>query len=256
MSRHICRLEFIVRKKASKVAVIGAGLAAGSLALTPALSAVRSAFDSAKAAASSTVSLKILGSIGSFTPVTRDERLARAYAVAARDSQSRSFRFTPTSGSTSGERSLTVLVRATPETSGTKRMLPDLGVAPVGYKLGGNKGLDRLAGEVSVPVRDLSPVAGKVEMPSANFVLPGKRDRFSTNLQVDARTSVPPASAAPQTMGSEKTYSVDLSSSYSLTRNLNVQAGVRYRGPDNRLVPVTDQAKDSQAVYVGTTFKF
>jgi len=45
-------------------------------------------------------------------------------------------------------------------------------------------------------------------------------------------------------------------SAYALTHNLDVTAGVRYRGRQNRLGPLTDDAQDSQAVYLGTTFKF
>jgi hypothetical protein len=49
---------------------------------------------------------------------------------------------------------------------------------------------------------------------------------------------------------------VDLAGSYSLTRNLDLKAGVRYRGPMDRLAPLTDDRQDSQAVYIGTAFKF
>lgn len=252
-------LEFIVRKQAGKIAAIGAGLAACSLALSPALSAVRSlgpdiALSTAK------VSLKMLGSIGSFTPVTRDERLAKAYASTARLSEeSRGFRFTPTAGSTSGERSLTVLVRAPFDMDNAgRRGLSGLGIAPMAYNLGRTKGLEHFASEASLSMKELPIIEQPIEMPTANFALPAKPKRFSTNLQVEARQQLAgeAATAAPQTLGSEKSYAVDLSSSYKLTRNLNVQAGLRYRGPDNRFVPLTDQAQDSQAVYVGTTFKF
>ena len=45
--------------------------------------------------------------------------------------------------------------------------------------------------------------------------------------------------------------------SYSLTRNLDVTAGVRYeRSERERLPRLTDDRRDSQAVYVGTAFRF
>jgi hypothetical protein len=246
-----------VRATAAKWVIVGASGAA-ILALSPALSAVTSPH---KIAQQAKVSLRILGSIGSFTPVTRDERLARAYADAARESQTRGFRFTPASGGQSGERSLTVLVRATSEDSALKHpQQSGLGVAPVAYSIGKGKGLDRFIGDSPpVGVNELKPITENVQMPKSNFTLQPDRNRFSTNLQLEARdqTATPPTSNSPQTLGQEKSYGVDLSSSYSLTRHLDVQAGVRYRGPDNRLVPpLTDQAKDSQAVYVGTKFKF
>ena len=44
----------------------------------------------------------------------------------------------------------------------------------------------------------------------------------------------------------------------SLRRNIDVTAGVRYKTPDrDRLAPMPDDRRvDSQAVYVGTTFRF
>ena len=49
---------------------------------------------------------------------------------------------------------------------------------------------------------------------------------------------------------------VDLGGAYSLTRNFDVTAGVRYSQERDRLRPLTDGKKDSQAVYVGTQFRF
>jgi hypothetical protein len=240
---------------------MGAGCAAIAVALSPAISAVVSGkpgFQTSK------VSLKMLGSIGSFTPVTRDNHLAQAYAQAARESlQSRGFRFTPASSTTSGERSLTVLVRATSEDSVlVKRTQPvnNIGIAPVAYSIGKSKGLDRFTDEGAVATKELNPIVDSLQVPTSNFKLrQAKPDRFSANIQVEARdqTVTAPTNETPQTLGQEKTYSVDVNGSLSVTKNLAVQAGVRYKGPDNRLSPaLTDQAKDSQAVYVGTKFKF
>jgi len=250
-----------VRKQAGKIGAIVVGFTAGSLALSPALSAVRSAIGAENPLSSAKVSLDMLGNIGSFTPVTRDERLAKAYAKSARfASEGRGFRFTPTAGSTSGARSLTVLVRAPFDADSPlgRRGLSGLGIAPMSYNLGKTKGLERFASESAISTQDLPIIEHPIQMPTANFALPAKPSRFSTNVQLEARqaTGELEAVAAPQTLGSEKSYAVDLSSSYKLSRNLNLQAGLRYRGADNRFVPLTDQAKDSQAVYVGTTFKF
>jgi len=234
-----------------------------SLALSPAIAAVIGS--KAHESAPSHVSLDMLGSIGSFTPVTHDNKLAKAYAQAARESQSRGFRFTPTSGSTAGNRSLTILVRApggvaARTESKSERVLPNLGVAPVAYRLGVTKGLSRFTGGTRIEPAKLDPIIEKsITEPVASFTLRPKEDRFSTNLQLQAREGVAasPTEDAPATLGIEPSYAVDLSSSYSLTRNLSLKAGVRYKGPNNRLAPtITDQTQDSQAVYVGTTFKF
>ncbi|MBT2186372.1 hypothetical protein [Sphingobium nicotianae] len=249
-----------MRVTKSKIAMLAAVAATGSLALSPSLAAVLGAISPKHVA--SPVSLDMLGSIGSFTPVTSDDRLAKAYAKAARESQSRGFRFTPTSGSING-RSLTILVRAPglPAANGAnERVLPNLGVAPVGYRLGVTKGLAQFStGARAEAMQPDPPIEGKIVEPVPSYTLHPKKDRFSANLQLqrEEATAASPTEASPQTLGAEQRYGVDLSSSYSLTRNLNVQAGVRYKGPGNRLAPaLTDQTRDSQAVYVGTTFKF
>lgn len=248
-----------MRIQKGKLAIAGAIAATCSLALSPALAAVRDAVSAQ--AEFAPVSLKMLGSIGSFTPVTHDNRLAKAYAQAAKASQSRNFRFTPTSSSVSG-RSLTILVRApsTPDFGKTERVLPNLGIAPVTYKLGPTSDLSKFsAGARLDPATPAPVIEHQVAEPVASYTLRPKKDRFSTSLQVQNRelTATAPIEDMPATLGSEQSYAVDLSSSYSLTRNLNVQAGVRYKGPSNRLAPtVTDQAQDSQSVYLGTVFKF
>ena len=49
---------------------------------------------------------------------------------------------------------------------------------------------------------------------------------------------------------------VDLGGAYRITRNLDVTAGVRLSQERDRLSPITDSVQDSQAVYVGTQFRF
>jgi hypothetical protein len=88
-------------------------------------------------------------------------------------------------------------------------------------------------------------------MPPRNFKLEDKK-RLSTTIEFE---SLGQTGASPQTLAGEKGYAVDVGSSYALTRNLDVTAGVR-RGRQNRLGALTDDAQDSQAVYLGTTFKF
>ena len=58
-------------------------------------------------------------------------------------------------------------------------------------------------------------------------------------------------------VGSLPKDSIDVGGSYSLSRNLDVTAGVRYKSQDrDRLAPLPDAQRDSQAVYVGTAFRF
>jgi hypothetical protein len=50
---------------------------------------------------------------------------------------------------------------------------------------------------------------------------------------------------------------VDVGGSYSLSKNVDVTAGVRYKAQDrDRLAPLPENQRDGQAVYVGTAVKF
>lgn len=202
----------------------------------------------------SAVSLNALGSIGSFTPVTTDERLARRYAQAASTARSQGFRFTPTMGSMSGRRSITIVVRA-PDLSliaAGRSGSSGLGLGPVAYNLGAARGLSRFAAEASGTRMESVPLVSPAALtPPRSFKLESQR-RLSTSIEFE---SLGQTGASPQTLAGEKGYAVDVGSSYALTRNLDVTAGVR-RGRQNRLGALTDDAQDSQAVYLGTTFKF
>ena len=50
--------------------------------------------------------------------------------------------------------------------------------------------------------------------------------------------------------------SLDLGSSYSLSRHISLTGGVRYNIERDRFSALQDNRRDSQAVYVGTAFKF
>ena len=51
-------------------------------------------------------------------------------------------------------------------------------------------------------------------------------------------------------------YSLDVGGEYSLSRRIAVTGGVRYNVERDRNAVVQDNRRDSQAVYVGTAFKF
>ena len=50
--------------------------------------------------------------------------------------------------------------------------------------------------------------------------------------------------------------SLDVGGSYSLSRRVALTGGVRYQVERDRLNKLNDERRDSQAVYVGTAFKF
>jgi len=221
------------------------------LALSPAVGRVESVLGTR----SPTVSLDVLGSIGSFTPVTNDKRLARAYAQAVTNARSQGFRFTPTIGSLSGRRSITIVVRAPePGSDIDLRTGPSssIGLGPVAYNLGAARGLSRFAAEATAS-HEADPL-----VPAPALTLPRgftieRPKRLSTK---GAAEDQPAMDAAALALTGEKNYAVDVNSSYSLTRNLDVTAGIRYRDRQMRMGALTDDARDSQAVYLGTTFKF
>lgn len=231
------------------IALIGA---ASAMAGAPAIGA---AGDLLSRAAFAPVSLNALGSIHSFTPSIKDEKLSSAYARASLNKRlGNSFRFTPTSGSMSGRRSITVLVRAD---NGLNRKADRAGAAvdiqPLAFNLDASRGWRKFALPETVGRKPLDPVSTDLAG-AKNFSLEkNTSSRMKTDIQSAAPSGGTPAS---QLLNADRNYSVDLGSSYSLTRNLNVTAGVRYSGPDNRIAPLTDPRQDNQAVYVGTIFKF
>jgi hypothetical protein len=61
----------------------------------------------------------------------------------------------------------------------------------------------------------------------------------------------------PRTREALGEQSLDVATSYRLTRNLDVSAGVRYSQDRDRIAPATEPVpQDSQAFYVGTQFRF
>ncbi|MEO8722062.1 MAG: hypothetical protein ABI395_00850 [Sphingobium sp.] len=234
------------------IAGAGAAFAVVTFALSPAFGA---ASELLRLRSANPVSLNQLGSISSFTPSTQDDRLAAAYARAIINRNGKSFRFTPTSGSMSGRRSITVLVRAGGGDLGTlDHSSASVGLAPLAFNLDASRGWRKFAMADNVGRKPLDPVVVELPALAKGFTLDrGEKSGLSANVMLDAHRE---AGTAPQTLAGERKLSVDVASSYSLTRNLNVTAGVRYAGPDSRLVPMTDQRRDNQAVYVGTMFKF
>lgn len=230
----------------------GAALLAGAaLVAVPAVGAVS---DLLRLRGSVPVSLTELGSIASFTPAIHDTKLSSAYASAVLNRGSRVFRFTPTSGSLSGRRSITVLVRSDSAVGRAEDLRGQgLGVAPLAFNLDASRGWRKFAIPDAVGRKALDPVFADEVGSTRNFSLEGKPSRLQPDVQLDAKRDI---GTAPQTLAGESKLSVAIGSSYSLTRNLNVTAGVRYAGPDNRLAPITDKRRDDQAVYVGTKFKF
>ena len=192
--------------------------------------------------------------IGSFTPAATDARLAAALSRSGFSSSG--FRFTPAS-SVRLNRSITVAVRARSNragpTSDQVALVAPVGasLAPIAYNLGVAVGWKKFAISGDVAKVD---IAGLGRREAVDVGVSYTNKRFSTRLQVGTDRTVGPD---PRAIGSGSGVSVDLGSSYSLTRNFDVTAGLRYRAErDEQLLPRGDNRRDSQAVYVGTAFRF
>ena len=201
----------------------------------------------------SPTSLGLRDDIGSFTPAATDTRLA---AVLSRNGLSSSgFRFTPAS-SVRLNRSVTVAVRVRTNRADGVGDQADLvrpataALAPIAYNLGAAVGWRKFAVSGDMQKLDL---AGLGHRETVDVGVSYTNKRLTTRVQVAADRSTGPAA---RTILGGSGVSVDFGSSYSLTRNLDVTAGVRYRADRDRLLPQGDNRRDSQAVYVGTAFRF
>lgn len=196
------------------------------------------------------ISLSAPGSLGSFTPAAANPRLSAVFNGAV--TTGGTFRFTPAS-SASNRRGVRVAVRARATTKEEAQRIADApmpGLAPTAYNLGVAVGWKRfaLSGEVAKVDGGILPGREAVDV-GVSYNAP----KWSTKLQVGTDR---PTDVRSRMIGGDESVSADLSGSYSITRNLEVTGGVRYRSQRDRLMPVEDDRRDSQAFYIGTAFKF
>ncbi len=241
------------------------GVLVFGLLFTPAIAdAFSSGFDSRP------VSLSARGGIGSFTPASVDGRLAAKISVNAL-SRGRLFKFTPADGDGRGGRAVTVAVRVDAESARAVSVRQNLAavaaaqpgvaplrIAPTAFNLGVARGYESFAPKLAKTIA--VPELKKLDMPDLASFKPSKgtattkdAGRFAPRIALD---DVAKPGRLPRTLEGQGDYSVDVGGSYRVTRNLNVTAGVRYNSERDRVVPLTDAAQDSQAVYVGTQFRF
>jgi hypothetical protein len=236
-----------------KTGRLATGLVGGAIVASLAL--LSPAFGASTATVSQKlyVPLGLRDGIGSFTPAATDARLAAALSRSGLSTTG--FRFTPAS-SVRLNRSVTVAVRARSnraEGAGDQAELvksSTSSIAPIAYNLGAAVGWRKFAVSGDMQKLDL---AGLGRRESVDVGVSYTTKRLTTRVQLAADTVSGPAA---RTILGRSGVSVDLGSSYSLTRNLAVTAGVRYRADRDRLLPQSDTRRDSQAVYVGTAFRF
>lgn len=232
-------------------AKLAAAVAAAGLVLSPAFAM------SAPKKRAPAVSLSF-DPVSSFTPANADPKLAAA--LAGKDQLSLSdFKFTPApaKGRPSQVRvAIRARVIAPAQTQVAQAALPTAAVnalTPTGYNLGVAVGWRRfaVAGDVA-KVKSADPALGGRES-AVLGVSYSLSNRLSTGVAVRAdRATGNPAPALRQ----GDNVSVDVGSSYSLSRHIALTGGVRYNIERDRLPAFQDNRRDSQAVYVGTAFKF
>jgi hypothetical protein len=238
----------VLRVRASKGAKLVAALAAAGLVLSPALAA-NSPLQGKKKPAGIAVSFD---PISSFTPANGDPRLAAAFAnrpLALTD-----FKFTPAAAKGRPSQ-LRVAIRArvgTPTAARTGDTTALTALTPASYNLGVAIGWKRFAvsGDVA-KVKGADPALGGRE--TAVVGVSYSLQRFTGRVAVGANKAEGRPLAALRTGDN---YSLDVGGSYSLSHRIALTGGVRYEIDRDRLSTLKDDRRDSQAVYVGTAFKF
>ena len=235
----------------SRGAKLIAALVVGGLALPPAFAA--GASDSKRRPPAISLSLD---NISAFTPAMADPRLAAAFA--GRAPSAADFKFTP-AASKGRPSQLRVAIRARTTASGrpadiagTTSASPIGALTPASYNLGVAVGWRRFAvsGDVA-KVKAVNPALGGRE--GALVGVSYSLKKFTGRVAVGADRS--DGRQAP-VLADTRNYSLDLGGAYSITRNIAVTGGVRYKVERDKLSSIADTRRDSQAVYVGTAFKF
>jgi hypothetical protein len=191
--------------------------------------------------------------LGIFTPAAADPKLA---ALLSRSGlPDTGFSFTPSESRRGTGHAVTVAVRArsTRALASNSRVAAPatVSLAPIAYNLGVSVGWKRFAVSGDVTHVELINQPGSRERADIGVSYSGKRATGRVTAVSDQ-----PLVNTPALIGDKPSYSVDVGGSYSLTRNLDVTAGVRYKSERDRLPQLTDTRRDSQAVYVGTAFRF
>lgn len=210
-----------------------------------------------------------LSSFASFTPAAANPDLARLIAARG-DSNGRMMRFTPAGAVNNQVRSVTVAIRVDSQTvqaisvrnaiANVRDIVPEASrrIVSTRYDLGLARGYSSFA-QAPAP-STLSQRLSTAAIPDlAEFEpSPGVREepsRFAARIALEQSGGTAPAAA--QALDDRADQRLDVAGSYRLTRNLDVTAGVRYEQERDSMgrVPNVEQ-QDSQAVYIGTQFRF
>jgi hypothetical protein len=235
--------------KLGGIGAAGSGaLVALSLMLTPALAASNQAAKKRPVASFRA---------GTFTPAVADPRLAAE--LARRGVQANSFRFTPAPTAVNrSSQSIRVAIRARAATpagalrrAAAESATPVTAITPTVYNLGASVGWKRfaLSGDVDSVKGGTIPGGRKAAEVGVSY----SGSRFTARAEAGAAKADP---ETPRIIAEDESYTVGIGGSYRIARNLDVTGGVRYKIQRDRLEALADPRRDSQAVYVGTAFRF
>ncbi|WP_288805007.1 hypothetical protein [uncultured Novosphingobium sp.] len=205
--------------------------------------------------------------VDSLDPDTSSENLSRVIAMRSLGKE-QPFPFTPAGTPNRPDRAVTVAVRVDSEAAKSIIVVHNrlqvaqadndvgrLRIAPAAFNLGVSRGYQNFSADTAQQQPVGHGIADAPELRKFSLAA-GSADRndsrFSTRISIDEKRA---AGRAPHTFTSEAG-EVDLGGAYRLTKNIDVTAGLRYSQDRERLVPLTDGKQDSQAIYVGTQFKF
>lgn len=193
--------------------------------------------------------------ISSFTPANADPKLAAA--LAGKGLALTDFKFTPAPAKgrpTQVRVAIRARVPAQAALADGSASTSAVGsLAPTGYNLGLAVGWRRfaVAGDVARVTSGDSALGGRES--AVLGVSYSLSNRLSTRVAVGTeRTTGNPVPALRR----GDNMSLDVGSSYSLSRQVALTGGVRYNIERDRYSALQDERRDSQAVYVGTAFKF
>jgi hypothetical protein len=226
-----------------------AAIAAAGLVLTPAF-----ALPAKKHAPAVALSFD---PVSSFTPANADPKLAAA--LAGKSFALTDFKFTPApaKGRPSQVRvAIRAPVAAPAQTALAQASAPTTAVnalTATGYNLGVAVGWRRFAvsGDVAKVKSADAAIAGRES--AVLGVSYSLNNRLSTRVAVGAERST--GNPLPALRRGDNV-SLDAGASYSLSKRIALTGGVRYNIERDRLSTLQDDRRDSQAVYVGTAFKF
>ena len=175
-------------------------------------------------------------------------------------------RFTPAGVAGSGKRSMTVAVRVDEESAQAIQVRSAItGAGPDGGDRSLASRVRALQSRSRPWLPELRPADGVLSKKLSDAAIPDLSNFKPAPLAQEPSRLVSHIALAheekpgvtPRTREALGEQSLDVATSYRLTRNLDVSAGLRYSQDRDRIAPAAEQApQDSQAFYVGTQFRF